>query len=297
MRFFLAVLFATATLAADHDHDGLSDSLEQKLLERFRPHFMVSTGECDVLPAEFAEGDAPTVKARNGTLYGHAFAHETGAIELHWFHLWANDCGRRSHPLDVEHVSALVQKVKGDWKARFWFAAAHQDTLCDAAHGARAEHLDAVNRGARVWISQGKHASFLSLEACARGCGGDRCDSGRALPEKKIINLGEKDHPLHGAGWIHSRHWEFTSKLHTDFPAPSLARMVNADGVTSVGSGLRPVQAVVAGANNALDHTGNAFTTAGEQTEGSLALSAEKVGQSLKTAKDKAARWIRGRTR
>ena len=43
----------SAVPAHDLDSDGLDDALEQQLLEKFRPVFMLSGTECDVAPAEF----------------------------------------------------------------------------------------------------------------------------------------------------------------------------------------------------------------------------------------------------
>ena len=54
--------------------------------------------------------------------------------EIHFYHLWAQDCGMKSHPLDAEAVYALLRADRPDsppqdWKAEFWLAAAHEDTL------------------------------------------------------------------------------------------------------------------------------------------------------------------------
>ena len=42
--------------AVDSDGDGLSDALEQALLEQFRPQFMIGRGDCAKVPAEFLAG-------------------------------------------------------------------------------------------------------------------------------------------------------------------------------------------------------------------------------------------------
>ena len=71
----LALLLSPALFAQqpDTDHDGLPDSLEQQLLEKFRPTLMVSSDECDVAPAEFKpDRKTPIVAHRNGTIYGQA---------------------------------------------------------------------------------------------------------------------------------------------------------------------------------------------------------------------------------
>ncbi len=159
--------------AEDLDRDGLDDGLEQRLLEQFRPVFIVSARDCDGRPAAFRQGSpTPEVVARDGTIYGQAFRLPEGRVELHFFHLWGRDCGRAAHPLDIEHVSVRLELHDGRWRATHWFAAAHQGTPCDLGQGASAETLQAFDRGIHVYVSMGKHASFLSQEACRKGCGG-----------------------------------------------------------------------------------------------------------------------------
>src|SRR5947207_7734184 len=140
----------------DSDHDGLSDSLEDALLAQFAPHFMVSGDDCSLRPAQFVPFLAnPEVQDQKGTIYGQAFPREGAAnqVELHFYHLWRRDCGEMlGHDLDAEHVSALV--VRNDasaWKALYWYAAAHENTLCDASQIARAAAVDGELHGPRVW--------------------------------------------------------------------------------------------------------------------------------------------------
>ncbi len=170
--------------ATDSDADGLSDALEGALLQKFQPRFEISREDCAGEPAQFAPGAVrPTVLAEDGTIYGQAFPRKAAAdgerqIELHFYHLWRVDCGRLGHPLDAEHVSVLLRGSGSDasqWKAAYWYAAAHEDTVCDASQITRASTLQAEKRGPTVWISRGKHGSFLDEELCRRGCGGDRC--------------------------------------------------------------------------------------------------------------------------
>src|SRR5262245_61803282 len=135
---FCVLMFPLPAFAADDDHDkdGLPDDFEQELLVKFAPTFMLSVDECDDKPAEFMPGSSiPEVIAKNGTVYGQVF--QTGTfLEIHYYHLWSRDCGRLKHALDVEHVSALVEA--DGLKARYWYAAAHENTLCNASTGASA---------------------------------------------------------------------------------------------------------------------------------------------------------------
>ena len=171
---FLALGIGFST-EVDTDRDGLSDEFEQTLLLRFAPRFHISGADCDVAPAEFQEGlSDPKVKARNGTVYGQVFpVRRDGVagnfIEIHFYHLWGEDCGLTGHALDAESVSALL-RADGDqwrpegWLAEFWYAAAHENTLCDMSNGATATALRALEHGPDVWVSRNKHASYLSRD-------------------------------------------------------------------------------------------------------------------------------------
>ena len=76
------------------------------------------------------------VQEENGTIYGQAFprAGNPNQVELHYYHLWRVDCGEMGHNLDTEHVSALLGRGQtSKWKALYWYAAAHEETVCDAS--------------------------------------------------------------------------------------------------------------------------------------------------------------------
>jgi hypothetical protein len=106
---FLALLACPAFAGnSDQDHDGLSDTFEQTLLQQFTPVFHVGGSDCAGLPAEFTPGsEQPVALAENGTIYGQVF--RSGPyLEIHYYHLWVTDCGSLGHPLDAEHVSALL---------------------------------------------------------------------------------------------------------------------------------------------------------------------------------------------
>ena len=232
------VVVAAACLAQntsfDSDRDGLPDGFEQALLVKFLPAFHFPGGDCDVAPAEFVEGSpAPIAKTRNGTIYGQVFPvrHDSSTlIEVHYYHLWTRDCGRPGHPLDAESVSGLLKsetsELKPDsWKALYWYAAAHEDTLCDSSNGGTAARLHAVDRGPQVWISRDKHASFLGKELCTGGCGDDRCESTEPARVPAIVNLGEPGAPMNGAEWISFAGWPLASKMQRDFTDSVIARM------------------------------------------------------------------------
>ena len=67
----LIILLAAAIPAAaqDLDRDGLPDTLEQSLLDRFAPTLLLARGECDTAPASFVPFRSdPIVKAKDGSL-------------------------------------------------------------------------------------------------------------------------------------------------------------------------------------------------------------------------------------
>lgn len=299
-----ALLAATLTLAAapdaDLDRDSLPDRLEQQLLDRFAPTFLVSAADCDARPARFTPATARALPlAQDGTIYGQAFPHPSGAIELHYYHLWAHDCGRLAHPLDAEHVSALI--ARDGTRALYWTASAHQSTVCDAAQGARAEALAALFAGPTVWISDGKHASYFNVTACAAGCGSDHCDRMVALPRRPIVNLGEPGAPLHGALWTAAPSLHLTEKMSTDFPPEILAQLDASQPkeIVRLSPASPAVQGVIATSNTTADalalsnaHTGAALDNAGDHTENALRRSAEETGQSLEKARQSVLRWF-----
>ena len=143
--------------AFDSDHDGISDEVEEALLAKFLPTFMVSSHDCSTQPAQFSpQAKSPTVVADDGTIYGQVFPRKQhpGEVELHYYHLWRKDCGEMGHRLDAEHASALVSlgTTASDSAALYWYAAAHEDTICDASQLTRAETIHAQERGPTLWI-------------------------------------------------------------------------------------------------------------------------------------------------
>jgi hypothetical protein len=293
MRFPLSVGFvfllsanifceSTPKVPLDSDHDGISDSVEDALLTRFAPQFMVSPDDCSKAPALFVPSQSkPAVEDDDGTIYGQAFPQEN-RVELHYYHLWRRDCGEMGHNLDAEHVSALLEYDRdiGDWKALYWYAAAHENTICDASQVARATTVDAEITGARIWISPGKHASFLNQEICTQGCGGDRCESMAPLTIKSLINLGEPSAPMNGAVWVDSPAWPLADKLRrTDFTQSRIDRLerLPETDIAWTNPAKRPVQSVILGGNDAL---GGAATGA-RATNTALVVADDNTGAAL----------------
>lgn len=279
---------AVPAAAQDLDRDGLADAFEQALLERFTPSIKLDSRECDVAPASFAAGVRdPFVLARDGTLYGQAFrvgdANGRVQVELHFYHLWQRDCGRPSHDLDAEHVSAIVSATSlsapaSEWKADAWYAAAHEDTVCDASSGASAITLHAEAAGPQVFVSRGKHASYLDRGQCKWGCGSDVCDGGRPLAIAKVVNIGEVDAPLNGADWIHSRRWALADKMRSDFDPSTRASLDGTNHIVSLMLHRRPLQSPILAGDTALD---------------GLSTAARSTGRALDTARRHVSKFLR----
>ncbi len=303
----LSPLAAQTAAYVDNDGDGLSDTLEETLLQRFRPTLMVSGNDCSTRPARFTPGMAvPTVAAEDGTIYGQARPHPTaeGAlpqIELHFYHLWRRDCGRLGHALDAEHVSVLLEALQvtdftnaNAWHATYWYAAAHEDTVCDGSQISRASTLDATTHGATVWISSGKHASFLNEELCRHGCGSDRCTASTQLASAAVINLGEANLAMAGAVWVASARWPLREKLtRSDFLPGRLARVeqLPVTDIAWTNPAKRPAQAAILGGNSAVDGTlrggeatGGALAMGSRSTDTAIAVAGSKTSSALGTA-------------
>jgi len=298
VRVFFSSLLLIAALApaaaqkptVDTDRDGIPDVEEGILLHQFLPRFMISAHDCSSRPAEFTPLlRKPVVAAENGVIYGQASprAGQPNEMELHYYDLWRRDCGESGHDLDAEHVSVLIGRdSSGTWKARYWYAAAHEDTWCDASQIAQATAVDGESRGPEVWISGGKHAAFLAKKICSKGCGADRCEAMEELPVSNLINLGEFSAPMNGASWVDSPQWPLADKIgRSDFGAERLRRLdrMPADDIVWASPGKRPAEAAILGGNDAIAAVGLGLRA----TDGALTSADTKTGNALNTASGK----------
>jgi hypothetical protein len=281
-----------STGSVDSDGDGLSDALEAELLDQFQPRWMISKDDCSGMPAQFEPMIAePTVVVDDGTVYGQVSLKKQmpGVVELHYYHLWRRDCGQMGHPLDAEHVAVLLRdegRDKPDWRAMYWYAAAHEDTVCDASQVTRASTIDAEEKGPTVWVSSGKHASFLSEELCTHGCGGDRCTDMERMKPGEMVNLGELSRPSGGAIWVSSLRWPLAEKMkRSDFTEDRIAqieRLPDTD-IAWANPSKRPAQAAIYGGNSAV----GGIATGGRSTDAALSLANDKTNSSLDIAERK----------
>ncbi|MGE0405415.1 MAG: hypothetical protein AB7O65_03875 [Candidatus Korobacteraceae bacterium] len=287
---------AGLAIGADNDRDGIVDEREQELLHQFQPTFLVSRTDCATLPAEFLAGSSePRVRAQQGTIYGQVFPLSTNAdgskfIEIHYYHLWARDCGLASHFLDAEHVSVVVtSEPQRASRAVAWYAAAHEGTLCDNSTGVKASVIQAEDSGATVWVSHGKHASFFSVASCNGGCGQDQCRDAVMLPSGEAVNIGETEAPLNGAVWTASPNWPMKEKMQSDFPGLLLTRLANSDGEVRIAGSKRRVQPVLSAGGTSI----NAMGAADLRSSNALTNATTKTGVSLRTGAGKLHGFLR----
>lgn len=285
------MLAAQSAQSPDSDRDGINDNIEQSLLAQFSPHFYVAQHDCAGLPAAFQTGLLqPTPEAEDATVYGQVFpvkiAGATGPmVEIHFYDLWDRDCGAHGHQFDAEHVAVLVEASGHDltaakWKAVYWYAAAHENTVCDVSQIARASALGAEENGAKVWLSPGKHAAYLAKSLCNHGCGADNCDAMKPMRTSRIINLGERARPMNGSNFIASNAWPLEQKMsHTDFPPEPIARLnaLPQDDIAWFNAGRHPAQGVIADSYT----TGEAIAGSERNTDSALALASGKTGNAL----------------
>jgi hypothetical protein len=291
----------------DSDHDGLSDALEQELLAKFAPSFMVAEHDCSIRPAAFLpDMQTPVVQVDNGTIYGQVFPAKEASdystvVEIHYYHLWRKDCGGHGHPLDTEHAAVLVRAsdthlATATWKALYWYAAAHENTVCDVSQIARAVTLHAEDHGATVWMSPGKHASYLSETLCRGGCGADRCEKMVPLSTTSLINLGEPSHPMNGSLFISSKEWPLMAKMtSSNFPSAAVARLnqLPETDIAWFNAGRHPAQGVIARSSVTEQaiagggrNTTTAISLAGASTSDALSTASDSTGDALSAAGD-----------
>jgi hypothetical protein len=282
--------------AVDTDHDGLSDEFEQAILDQFQPRWMISATDCAGVPASFQGGAAsPQVAAKDGTIYGQVFPVSPKRVEAHYYTLWDRDCGRVSHALDVEHVAVLVSLEGPEPQALYWYAGAHEKTLCDISSAARASAVYAVDRGPQVWSSSGKHAIYFSEAKCdsGSGCGADSCADNTELARTgKVINVGELNHPAEGADWVASSTWVLREKMTTNFTPEVLAVMnaappdqaITVKGRSTYRGTIQVSDTVLGSTMRGAEHTSAALATADTHTSSSLQKASNATGRSLKRA-------------
>jgi hypothetical protein len=290
----ISLMAQTPNVPVDSDNDGIPDEVEQTLLEQFEPRVMVSATDCAGIPAQFVAGQrVPTPAVKDGTIYGQVFPVAPRTVEIHYYTLWDRDCGRRGHPLDAEHVSALVSLAGPEPTALDWYAGAHEDTACDISSGTRAAVIGAEHAGPHIWSSAGKHALYFSQVKCdsGSGCGADSCADNVELARTRVINIGERNAPANGAVWVGSPTWPFGAKMDSDFTptvlnllATSPDEVITVQGRSTFRGTIQVSGTVLDAAGTGADHTSSALDTADTHTSKSLGTATDVTERSLRRA-------------
>ena len=176
----------------------------------------------------------------------------------------------------------------------YWYAAAHENTVCDVSQIARASTLGAEEHGATVWISPGKHASYLNETLCRRGCGADRCEVMRPLATTEVINLGEAHRPMNESAFIASGAWPLRAKMEeSDFPEGPVRRLeaLPTTDIAWFHAGRHPAQQVIAISGSTEESlagsgasTGSALANSGRSTEMAISVAGDSTGGALGTS-------------
>ena len=134
-----------------------------------------------------------------------------------------------------------------------------------------------------IWISSGKHASFLTENLCLRmGCGGDRCERMIPFSPGRIINLGEPGAPLNGAVWIASGSWQLAEKMTSDFDDSVRLKLerLEREEVTFLNGPPPPSKALLLAGNKII----GALETGLSETETALSITSCQTGRTVKRA-------------
>jgi hypothetical protein len=201
--------------------------------------------------------------------------------------LWDKDCGRVSHPLDAEHVSALISTEGGELKALYWYTGAHERTVCDISSGTRALAVKATTNGPNIWSASGKHALYFKKEMCAHGCGADSCEDDKELAQAgEVVNLGELKTPVNGSLFVASPKWLLSTKMDTDFP-PAVLALIDATPAEAISTlrGRSTVRGTIQGSGMVYDNISESAATGAQHTESALDTANTHTANSLEKAK------------
>jgi len=283
LLFLLCATLSSAQEAAlraggDSDQDGISEVLEQALLTQFAPTFMISRQQCSSLPARFISGVlGPTVQVENGTIYGEVFpvtpiGTSELTAEIHFYHLWREDCGAHGHLLDAEHVSVLVRPSASHlsaagWKALYWYAAAHQNTVCD--------------------VSQ--------ITAPQQFMPRSEAPPYDASPHQPDRQRGEPNRPMNGSLSIRSSQWPLAIKMNSsDFPAGALSRLDHLP-LTEIAfnAGKHPMQGTIAISGLTADR----LASSGNDTANAISVGEQTTSNALKKSYRNTIHVLGGATR
>jgi hypothetical protein len=136
-----------------------------------------------------------------------------------------------------------------------------------------------------VWISPGKHASYLDARLCHAGCGADICERMVPLPKGRVVNLGEVGQPMNASLFARSSAWPLAMKMQqTNFPAEPIARLqrLPETEIAWFHPGRHPAQGVIAISST----TEGAIGKGGTQTASSMDKAEDAASDAISVAGD-----------
>ena len=182
----------------DADADGFDDSCEYDIAHAFRPQLMMSAGDmATTRVSHWAVRPMPEVgPGISRIFYALAYLNDTGVP-------WLPPCRGAAHYGDSEFIVLDVEWVAANnWRLRRAFLSAHYMSPLDRSTWHDYSELTypladpLADRGRpNVYVSQGKHANFVSLSTCGAGivpldiCAGDAPQDVQVDPSRNLGSL------------------------------------------------------------------------------------------------------------
>jgi hypothetical protein len=136
-----------------------------------------------------------------------------------------------------------------------------------------------------VWVSGGKHASFLRQDLCRGGCGADDCTIMLPLTPANLVNIGDPGAAMNGALWANSPRWPLAHKMRSDFSDAVLARIEASTSDVVIEK--NKLQVPVKPLYHSADKTTGAISMAGEKTDAAMSAANASSSNAVDTATTK----------
>lgn len=179
----------------DDDHDWLADDCEYQLAKAFAPALAMSPNDrCKLGEPYWAAKYFPNDPARNWGEF----------VRIAYMPAYYEDCSEvgENHWGDSEFLMIGLQynKFTQHWEVRDAYLSAHagaQTNSSDYVVRTNLEYPTWPLTYPRIWISRGKHANYISRDACNRGAlGFDTCSDNQPLGRMKIYKARNAGSPF-----------------------------------------------------------------------------------------------------
>ncbi len=220
----------------DNDQDGLSDTLENILLQHFVPTFIqyndddcsgLSTGTsgmtdtnlvvCRIFPLfqQYISGSnvssiqaIPSPLVNEKCLYAGLTWYDNRVV-IYGTVLYGRDCGLNGHIADVESFSILLKYTYSSddlmwrydttlnhWQGITIQTIAHAGTLCQSVETYPYRSNEFPNGKDTIFVSPDKHGNYLTIPICNDSFCNPDCNDTSSVKNIRIINAGEVTAPL-----------------------------------------------------------------------------------------------------